>query len=134
MLDHRLDDQPAVLHVGQVGGEGDPPDQCGLVLLGELPALDRPVRGVLHVLAAALERLVGLLHAHDVVTVAGEHLGDARAHRAQPDHADAGKVPSSAFAHERHPVMRPGACAVRYFTARTASTPTRLTPGRHPAR
>ena len=70
----------------------DPAEQLGLLRLGQLAALHGPAGRVLEVLAAALEGLVVDLHAGHGEAVAGEHLGDAGAHRAEPDHADRGEV------------------------------------------
>ena len=86
----------AVLDVREVGGERDPVDQRGLLVLAQLAALDRAVGGVLDVLAAALEGLLGQLDADDLVAVAGEDLGDAGTHGAQADHADGGELACSA--------------------------------------
>ena len=88
LLDDRLDDEVAVLDVGQLGGEGDPVDQLRRLLLGELAPLDGPGGGVLDVLATALEGLLVQLDADHLVAVAGEDLGDAGAHRAEADDAD----------------------------------------------
>ena len=92
LLDHGLDDQAAVLHVLDVGGEGDPVEQLGLLLLGQLAAGDRPAGGVLEMLTSARQGLVVLLHPDDEVAVAGEDLGDAGTHRAEADDTDPGEV------------------------------------------
>ena len=67
-------------------------DQCLLVLLAQLAARHGATRGVLEVLAAALEALVVDLDADHGEAVAGEDLGDAGAHRAEPDDADRGEL------------------------------------------
>ena len=54
-LHDRLDDEVGDRQVGHVGGEGDPAEQLGLLLLGHLLALHRAARRVLEVLAAALD-------------------------------------------------------------------------------
>ena len=90
LLDDRLDHELAVLDLAEVGGEVIRSNSAVLVLLRQLPALDRPVRRVLDVLAAALERVVVQLDTDHLVAVAGEDLGDAGAHGAESDHADGG--------------------------------------------
>ena len=45
-------------------------------------------------LAATLERVLGGFDTHDLQPLAGEHLGDAGAHRAQADHAHRAELPA----------------------------------------
>jgi hypothetical protein len=90
-LDHGLDHEVGVGQVLQRGREGDPSEQLGLVGLGHLLALDRPVGGVLEVLAATLQPLVVDLDADDGIAVAGEDLGDAGTHGAESYDADRGE-------------------------------------------
>ena len=73
------------------GGQNDPPEQLGLLGLGDLPPLHRTTGRVLEVLAPPLEALVVDLDPDHLVAVAGEHLGDSGAHRAEADHADRGE-------------------------------------------
>jgi hypothetical protein len=72
-------------------------------VLGQLAALDRAVGGVLHVLPAPLEEVVGQLDADHGEALSGEDLGDAGPHRAESDHADRGEFTS----HGRHPATHP---------------------------
>jgi hypothetical protein len=96
VLGHRFDDQPTT-------GDGlerrcvrDPPVQRGGLGLGELSPGDRPASGVLERLPAA--RDAGLVHvdADDGQPGSGEHLDDARTHRAESDDADADDFSSHA--------------------------------------
>ena len=96
-LDDRLDHEVGVGEVLHARGEGDPAQQLGLGLLGELAARDGAVGGVLEVLAAAGQRLLGDLDTGDLEAVAGEHLGDAGAHRAEADDADLLELAPSAL-------------------------------------
>ena len=112
LLDDRLDDEAAVLHVAHVRGEGDPADELLLLVLGQLAAPYGPPGGVLDVLAAPLERLLRLLDAHHLVAVAGEDLGDAGAHGAEADDPDGGEV-ACAARHGAHHGTGPGGDAVR---------------------
>ena len=57
-----------------------------------LPRCHGTPRGVLEVLATALEALVVDLHPDDRETVAGEHLGDPGTHRPETDDADRGEL------------------------------------------
>ena len=100
-LHHGLDDEVGHGEVLHVGGEGDPAQQLGLLLLGHLLALHRAPGGVLEVLAAALDAAVVELDADHGVAVAGEDLGDAGAHGAQADHADGGELAGSLVSHGR---------------------------------
>ena len=88
VLGHGLDHQVTVGQVLQCRREVDVRVQGGLVLRGELAPADRAVGRVLQHAAAVLERPFAGLDRGDVEPVAREHLDDARAHRAEPDHAD----------------------------------------------
>ena len=83
-----LDDQLAVLDRLERGAERDPAHQRGDVVLGQLAAGDRTAGRVGDVPLGSLEALVVVLDAHDLDPGAGEHLGDARSHRAQSDDTD----------------------------------------------
>jgi hypothetical protein len=82
--------------------------------LGELSASDRPGRGRPEVVAAALDGLVVHVRRDHLQPAAGEHLGDARAHRAQADHADRPELPHVPTSHclegprSSHPDTVPG--------------------------
>ena len=84
----RLDDELDVGEVGQRRRGRDPAEQLVPLGLGQLAARDRTCRGVLEVGAAPRDRRLVNLDAHDVEPGSREHLGDARAHRAEADHAD----------------------------------------------
>jgi len=92
-----IDDQLAVLDCREVGAEGDPPDEVGLLLLGELAARHGLAGRVGDVALAALEARVVELDAHDLEARAGQDLRDARTHGAQADHTDLA---------ERHDISR----------------------------
>ena len=68
------------------------PSSACLVLLAQLAARHGAAGRVREVLATALDGLVVDLDADHREAVAGEHLGDAGAHGAQPDHADGGEL------------------------------------------
>ena len=82
-LDHEVD-------VGQVlhgGRERDEAVQRLPVCRAEPAATDRALGGPLEVPAAPLQRVLGRLDTDDAQPGLGEHLDDARAHRAEPDDA-----------------------------------------------
>ena len=93
-LGHGLDDERGVGQLSEVGGDADPVEQGRAVVLGELAAGHRTGRGALDVLLAA--RGGGLVHLHgdDLDAHAGEHLDDARTHRAQTDNTHPGELAS----------------------------------------
>ena len=106
-LDDRLDDEVGVGEVLHLGGQGDPAEQLVGRLLRHLLALHRAPRGVLEVLASALDGRVVDLDPDDCVAVAGEDLGDAGAHGAEADDADGGELASSRVSHGRMLPCRP---------------------------
>ena len=127
LLDDGLDDEVGLRQVGQSRSKRDPAEQLLLLVLGQLAALHRAGGRVLEVLAAALERLVGLLDADDGVAVAGEHLGDAGTHGAEADDADRGELPLTA-GHAGHlPTGSvPGGCWIRHPREQVDCRPVRL--------
>ena len=135
-LDHGLDDEVRLRQVLHLGRERDPAEQLGLLRLAELAPRHGPARGVLQVLAAALDALLVDLHADHVEAVAGEHLRDAGPHRAEADHADGGEVAGRlvccrGHAHGGHRLTRPRSRAVSNFTRGPVARPG--APGRfHP--
>ena len=100
VLGNGFDDEIGVGEIGHRRGGGDPREQGVGVLLGELAPADGPRRGGVEVGEAAGDGVVVDLGGDDVQAVAGEHLDDARAHRAQTDDTDRSEFP-------RHPVILP---------------------------
>ena len=89
VLDDRLDDELAVGHVGQVGGEREPRHGGVALLLGELAGAEAAVERLHEPAAPGLGgRLVDLADEH-VEPGSGAHLGDPRAHETASDDADA---------------------------------------------
>ena len=106
-LDDGLDHEVGVGEVLHLGRQRDAAEQLVGRLLRHLLALDRPTRGVLEVLASALDGRVADLDPDDRVAVAREHLGDAGAHGAEADDADGGELASSRVSHGRMLPCRP---------------------------
>ena len=78
-------------------------------------------------LTAALEALVVDLDSDHGETVAGEHLGDPGAHRAEPDHSDGGELAGRrggigcGGAHGAHPPTRSARPTARFLTPLTTA-------------
>ncbi len=119
LLDDRLDDQLALLDVGQVGGEGHPAEQLGLFVLRHLAAPYRTAGRLLDMLPAHGQGVVIDLDPDHPVAVAGEDFGDAGAHRAEPDDADRGEL----ACHGMHPPTPVIGSAVTHLTRAPGASP-----------
>ena len=87
--------------------KADPAQQLGLLGLGQLAAGHRPAGGVLDVAPAAGHGRLVAVDRHHAQAVAGEHLGDARAHGAQAHHAHPGECPRHCWPPRKLSVARP---------------------------
>jgi hypothetical protein len=88
LFDDRLDDEVAVGQVVELGRQRQPPEGRVLVGLGHAPFLHGPAEVALDRRAGAFVQLVGDLPADRRMPRLGADLGDARAHRPQPDNSN----------------------------------------------
>jgi RecB family endonuclease NucS len=127
VLRQRLDHQLAAGETRQVGAHGDARQQRGTLVGGHLLAVDRALRGRLDGREPARGGRVLDVDAHHLDAVPGEHLGDARAHGAETDDADAGELPGHARSLARRQDALPVTFATRARAVRTVtSRPVRL--------
>ena len=87
LLDDRLDHEVAVGEIREVRREGQPPKRGVPLLCRQLLLLDRTPEVVLDRPARALAELLAHLSADRLEPRLRGDLGDARAHRPQPDHS-----------------------------------------------
>jgi hypothetical protein len=114
-----LDDEIGVLEIGQRGGESDPIEELFLLIFAEFAALDRTVRRVLQVAAAAGQPVVVLLNTDDAEAAASEDLRDAGTHRSQADHADRRELARHRLSCQRIVPICPSPCWTAVSVAQT---------------
>src|SRR5699024_5430056 len=100
-----LHDEVRIRKVLTGGREGQAGIDRRTFLLADLSPADRSGKGPVHVATSAVACVLVDLDTDDVEARAGEHLGDTRAHRAEPDDSDLVKFLHHGF-HFRGQSMR----------------------------